>query len=76
MGQMTIHLDTETERVMKAQAKAAGISPSRWLVGLIREKVGQQWPSSVVKLAGAWKDLPETEEIRAAMGEDVARESI
>lgn len=62
MGKITVYLDKETERAMKAAAQAAGISPNRWLAELIREKTGLQWPPSVAKLAGAWKDLPEAEE--------------
>ncbi len=77
MGQVTLYLDGETEAKMKAAANAAGVSQSRWVADLIREKTAIHWPDSVVKLAGAWAedDFPSIEEIRSGMGEDVARES-
>lgn len=74
MGQLTLYLDSETERQVKAAAKAAGTSLSRWVAGLIREKTANRWPESVVRLAGAWPDLPSLEEIRAEEGEDVTRQ--
>lgn len=74
MGQVTLYLDTETERAMKRAARAAGISFSRWVAGAIREKASSEWPRAVAELAGAWADMPESDELRAAMGEDVPRE--
>jgi hypothetical protein len=76
MAQVTLYLDPETESKMKAAAKAAGVSQSRWVAGLIQEKTSTQWPESLVKLAGSWshEDFPSLEEIRAGMGEDVPRE--
>lgn len=76
MGQVTLYLDTETERAMKAAAQAANLSLSRWVGQLIQENLRQEWPRSVAELAGAWKDFPEAEELRAEMGEDVPREPI
>ncbi len=74
MGQVTLYLDQETEKKMKAAAGAAGVSSSRWVVGLIREKTADEWPASIVELAGAWPDMPSLDEIRATEGEDVPRE--
>ena len=73
MGQVTLYLDTETETRMKEASKAAGISLSRWVADLIRERTATQWPDSVVRLAGAWPDFPTAEEIRAGLGEDLPR---
>jgi hypothetical protein len=61
---------------MKAAAKAAGVSQSRWVSDLIRQKAATEWPESVVQLAGAWSDFPTAEEIRAGSGEDVPREPL
>jgi hypothetical protein len=70
MGQVTLYLDPETESKMKVAAKAAGVSQSRWVAGLIQEKTATQWPESIAKLAGSWsnEDFPSLEEIRAGMG--------
>jgi hypothetical protein len=76
MGQVTLYLDTETEARMKKAAKAAGISQSRWVTNLIREKIATSWPPSIVRLAGAWDDFPTAEDIRSGLGEDAPREPL
>jgi hypothetical protein len=75
MSQITLYLDAETENKLKLAAKAAGVSQSRWVADLIREKTASQWPESIARLAGAWADFPTAEEIRAGLGEDAPRES-
>ena len=74
MAQVTLYLDPETEGKMKAAAQAAGVSQSRWVAELIREKTSAEWPESVKRLAGAWAELPSAEKIRSGMGEDAPRE--
>ena len=76
MGQVKLYLDAETETKMKAAAKAAGVSPSRWVADLICKKVATSWPESIVQLAGAWADFPTAEGIRAGLGEDAPREPL
>jgi hypothetical protein len=76
MGQVTIYVDDDTEKKMLRLIEKSGVSKSKWITELIREKTMTTWPESVVRLAGAWKDLPSAEEIRTGMGEDAARESI
>jgi len=75
MSQLTLYLDSETEEKMKAAAKAAGVSQSRWVADLIREKTSTEWPDSIVKLIGTWADFPSLEEIRAEAPPDLPRES-
>lgn len=38
MGQMTIYLDRDIEARAKAEAKARGVSVSRWVTELIRKQ--------------------------------------
>ena len=76
MGQVTIYIDDNTEKKMLNMVEKSGISKSKWIAELIREKTATTWPENVVQLAGAWKDLPTAEEIRDNMGEDSSRESI
>jgi hypothetical protein len=76
MGQVTIYIDDDTERKMLKIIEKRGISKSKWIAELIREKASVTWPENVVKLAGAWKDLPTAEEIRKEMGKDARRESV
>ena len=76
MAQLTLYLDDETEARLKETANSAGMSLSRWVANLIREKIASQWPASVIELAGAWADLPTAEELRRDVPEDLPRETI
>jgi hypothetical protein len=76
MGQVTIYLDSETEKKMSTIVKKSGISKSKWVSDLIKQKITTTWPENIVKLAGAWTDLPTAEDIRKNMAEDADRESI
>ena len=76
MGQVTIYLDSETEKKMKSIVQKAGISKSKWISDLIKQKITTTWPENIVKLAGAWTDLPTAEDMRKNMAEDADREPI
>lgn len=76
VGQITIYLDDKTEAEIRAAAEAAGMSKSKWIARLIREKAGDEWPEAVSRLAGAWPDLPTAEEIRHSVGDDGKREPL
>ncbi len=76
MGQVTIYLEDEVENKMRSSAKAMNLSQSKWVANLIKEKVVNEWPKSVTQLAGAWKDLPTSEEIRGSLSSDVMREDL
>lgn len=76
MGQVTIYLEDEVEAKMRAAAKSKHLSQSKWVAQLIKEKTADEWPESVVKLAGGWKDFPTAEEIRITLGADVHREEL
>ncbi|WP_446011130.1 CopG family transcriptional regulator [Candidatus Electrothrix sp.] len=77
MGQVTIYLDNETENKLKKAAKSSCLSVSKWIAGLIEEKIMTEWPQDVVKLAGSWKDdFPSIEEIRSNVGHDNPREGL
>jgi hypothetical protein len=76
VGQVTIYLDPETEKKMQAMVKESGISKSKWIANLIREKTTDVWPENVKQLAGAWKDLPSADEIRKELSQDLERESL
>ncbi|MBX3142512.1 MAG: ribbon-helix-helix protein, CopG family [Trueperaceae bacterium] len=74
MSQVTIYLEPELAERMRAAAESDGVSQSKWVAALVRQRLETQWPQEVRLLAGAWPDFPEVEEIRAAPGEDVPRE--
>jgi hypothetical protein len=74
VGQITIYIDSEIEKKMRAVVKSTRLSQSKWIANLIEEKIRNSWPQSVIELAGAWKDLPTAEEIRQFEGSDVKRE--
>ena len=76
MSQITIYLDDSSERQLKAAAAAAGLSVSRWIAELIREKTGSEWPQEVRELAGSWTAFPEADELRKGGGQDAPREAL
>lgn len=76
MGQVTIYLDDNIESKMRSAAKSMHLSQSKWIAGLIEEKINNEWPASVKNLAGAWHDLPTLEEIRNTKKTDVVREEL
>jgi hypothetical protein len=76
MGQVTIYIDDATEKKMLHIVEKAGISKSKWIAELIREKTATTWPENIIRLAGAWQDIPTAEEIRDGMGQDISRETI
>ena len=57
-------------------AASAHLSKSKPLASMIKEKVTTEWPESIARLAGAWKDLSLAEEDRANLGQDVERAAL
>ena len=76
MGQVTIYLDEQTEKKMINMVQKSGMSKSKWIAELIREKTATTWPDRVREAAGSWQDFPTAEEIRAGRGTDAERETI
>jgi hypothetical protein len=73
MAQVTIYLDDAAEKRVKAAARKAGVSVSRWVAELVENRTRTEWPAEVRQLAGAWPDFPELEEIRPGGAKDRAR---
>jgi predicted transcriptional regulator len=73
MAQVTLYLDDETADRLKKAAKRAGLSRSRFLARLVREKTVTEWPQAVKDLAGAWPDLETVERRRRRDGRDARR---
>jgi hypothetical protein len=76
MAQVTIYLDDAAERRVKAAARKAGVSVSRWVADLVENRTRTEWPAEVLELGGAWPDFPEPEELRAKIGKDKRRERL
>ena len=74
MPQLNLYVDDPTHQTIKAAAKAAGVSLSKWVSNLVRERTADEWPPEVLALAGAWKDFPGAEELRTGYGTDLPRE--
>jgi hypothetical protein len=74
MGQLTIYLDEDTEQRVKTAAQSAGVSLSKWVATVIREKTETAWPDAVLQLAGAWPDLSTADELRRSQPTDSERE--
>ena len=75
MGQITLYLDDEIEKRMAQAAKKVGLSKSKWVASLIKNKINHEWPASVIKLAGAWKEMPEVK-LKRSLAQDAPREAL
>ncbi|MCF6282577.1 MAG: hypothetical protein L3J28_10305 [Candidatus Polarisedimenticolaceae bacterium] len=76
MGQVTIYLEESIEQKMVDAAKSAHLSKSKWIAKLIQDKVADEWPQSIVALAGAWENFPSIGEIRNNIHHDAEREAL
>ncbi|MGH8562536.1 MAG: CopG family transcriptional regulator [Gammaproteobacteria bacterium] len=76
MAQVNLYLDEDTARKLKTVAKASGLSQSKWVAKLIRERVSDEWPRQLAALAGAWPDIPDAEDLRQGLGQDSLREPL
>jgi hypothetical protein len=70
---VTIYLEESIEDKTSTAAASAHLSKSKPLASMIKEKMTTEWPESIARLAGAWKDLSLAEEDRANLGQDVVR---
>lgn len=76
MGQVTIYIDPGIEKRTRQLAKKENVSLSKWITKVISEKISDEWPPDVTKLAGAWKDFPSLKEIRKSNTPDSKRETL
>jgi len=76
MAQVTIYLDEQTEKKMVNMVQKSGLSKSKWIAELIREKTATTWPETVIEAAGTWADFPTAEELRSGSGKDAERNTI
>ena len=76
MPQMTIYLDEETDALVRAAVRASGLSKSKWIAETLRTRVRDEWPPSVVALAGAWPDFPSAGQLRRRRAKDASREPL
>jgi hypothetical protein len=73
MAQITFYADDELAEAMKQAAAAEGVSVSKWIAALVRERTRDTWPEDVLKLAGAWPDFPAAKALRAGQAKDARR---
>ena len=73
MAQVTIYLNANAERRLKAAARRAGVSVSRWVGELVENRTRTDWPVEARELAGAWPDFPDLRDLRAVTGKDQPR---
>ena len=74
MPQIRLDIDDQLLERARAAATAAGLSPSRWMLDLVRRELDTGWPADVLELAGAFPELPTSDELRARPGTDTERE--
>ena len=73
MAQVTIYLDDAAERRVKAAARKAGVSVSRWVADLVENRTRTDWPAEAREVAVAWPEFPDLRVIRLSTGKDKPR---
>ena len=78
MAQLTVYLDEDTERTLRDSAKASGESASKWVADAIRQRAAVDWPDDISRIFGSWTDadIPDIEQLRRGLGEDIPREKL
>jgi hypothetical protein len=76
MGQVTIYLDSDTEKRVKKAARSEGVSLSKWIASALRGKTEAAWPKEVLDLEGAWPDFPNLKQLRQGQARDSRREEL
>ncbi|MSV29285.1 MAG: ribbon-helix-helix protein, CopG family [Bryobacterales bacterium] len=78
MGQITIYLDDETEKLVRRHVKGTRISTSKWIADAVKTRARSEWPADILSLFGSWKDgdFPNAVELRTISGSDVPREEL
>lgn len=76
MAQVTIYLEDETAKKARAAAQSRGVSLSKWIAERVRRGTLSDWPNDVRELAGAWSDLPSSEQSRKSPAKDVKRSKL
>ena len=73
MPQISLYIDTDTDRRMRKAARAAGVSRSKWAADAIQRKLLDEWPAEFLELNGAWPDFPTADELREPLADDAPR---
>ncbi len=78
MGQITIYLDDETEKLVKRHVKVSAGSASKWVAEAVRQRARSEWPADVLSLLGSWQDddFPDAADLRKGYGADLPREKL
>jgi len=76
MSHITLYLDNHTESVVRAAAKRAHLSLSKWIAGVVTRAVRDSWPEEVRSAAGSWPEAPLAEQLRISEASDARRETL
>ncbi len=76
MGQITIYLDSNSEKILRRRAKEKKLSVSKYVSVLIREKNISEWPEELIDSVGKWSDYPFVAELRTGYGDDIRRDRL
>lgn len=74
MTRITIKLDDELIQQVKQAAAEVKMTQNQWLASLIQQRLANNWPQVVRDMAGCWQELPQQQELRIGLGQDVTRE--
>ena len=76
MGQITIYLDGNSEKILRRKAKEKKLSVSKYVSVLVSEKNISEWPEELIDSIGTWRDFPLVAELRTGYGDDIRRDKL
>ncbi len=76
MSQVTIYLDTESMKQVKAAAKKERTSVSRWARARLCEALRPSWPAGYFSLFGELRDSGIERPAQGSLAEDAARRGL
>ena len=74
MARITVYLEDDTAEKLRSVAGSSGVSVSSLVAKLIRNELACEWPASITRLGGAWKDFPSLDEVRQGQPDDAPRD--
>jgi len=74
MAHVTVYLPNDLEQLLRALAKAEGLSVNKWIAARLTDVARKSWSPAFLAAAGADPDFPEIED--APFGTDAVRESL
>jgi hypothetical protein len=76
VAQVTIYINNDLEKNIKDIAASMNLSMSKFISGILEQKISPIWNAKLKEIPGSWNDFVSLEEIRNDIASDTKREEI